>query len=190
MVSAVLERWYLRRARRPGTAVMVGASLLIGGCAAVDPVGRLPAGSSTDQVTRSLGTPTAVHPLSAPAADLPGMMVDATGRGVRRLEYGGGSYGRTTYMFDVDAQGRVLAGAQVRTRARFDAIRPGMDRQQVLRTVGHPSTVWPLALQSQMVWSYRFETPFCEWFQIGMGHDGRVVDASYGPDPLCQVDLD
>lgn len=190
MTSPAFQGSGLFDARRHCAPALFGAALLLGGCAAMDPVGSLPAGTSAEQVTSSLGAPTTVHTLTSGAAESRELMVDPASRGARRLEYSGGAYGRTTYMFDVDAQGRVLAGAQVRSRVRFDAIRPGMDRQQVLRAIGHPSIVWPLAFQSQNVWSYRFETPFCEWFQIGMGYDGRVVDSSYGPDPLCQVDPD
>jgi len=36
-----------------------------------------------------------------------------------------------------------------------------------------------------VVWAYRYETPFCRWFQVGIDPQGKVVDTAYGPDPLC-----
>lgn len=175
------------RSGRAVAPVLVAASLLLGACAALDPLAGLPPGSSDADVTRVLGRPSAVHALPGAAADPPHLQIDTTGRAARRLEYSGGAFGTATRMVDVDAEGRVLASAQVRTPARFNAIRAGMDRGQVLRAIGHPSTIWHLAFQAQHVWAYRYAGPFCEWFQVGIGYDGRVVDTAYGPDPLCDV---
>ncbi len=186
MSDPICERGAVRLRR--AAAPLVATVWLLGGCAAIDPVGRLPPGSSSDEVARALGSPSAVHALPTPAADPPHLLVDPSGQATRRLEYTGGTYGTATYMFDLDAGGQVLARAQVRTPARFNAIGAGMDREQVLRTIGRPSTVWHLAFQSQHVWAYRFESPFCQWFQVGVGYDGRVVDTAYGPDPLCETD--
>ena len=58
------------------------------------------------------------------------------------------------------------------------------------RSLGTPSTIWNLGFQSQNVWAYRFENPFCQWFQVGIGSDGKVVDTAYGPDPICDNPLD
>jgi hypothetical protein len=35
------------------------------------------------------------------------------------------------------------------------------------------------------VWSYRYWTPFCQWFQVSVGDDGKVVETGYGIDPMC-----
>ena len=58
----------------------------------------------------------------------------------------------------------------------------------VLSRIGRPATTWPIAYQRQIVWSYRYESPFCQWFMVGMGQEGKVVDTAYGPDPLCEPD--
>jgi hypothetical protein len=79
---------------------------------------------------------------------------------------------------------------QVLTEARFNTITAGMTAEQVRSRIGRPSTTWPLSRQKQLVWSYRYETPFCQWFMVGMGLDNRVVDTAYGPDPLCDDDDD
>jgi hypothetical protein len=67
----------------------------------------------------------------------------------------------------------------------FNAIRAGMSADEVRAQIGRPSTTWPIAWQRQIVWSYRYETPFCQWFMVGMGPQDKVVDTAYGPDPLC-----
>jgi len=72
--------------------------------------------------------------------------------------------------------------------ARFNAITAGMSEADVLSQIGRPTTVWALPRQRQMVWSYRYDSPFCQWFMVGMGPEGRVVDTSYGPDPWCEED--
>ena len=74
------------------------------------------------------------------------------------------------------------------TEARFNAITAGMSEAEVLAQIGRPSTVWALPRQRQMVWSYSYDSPFCQWFMVGMGPEGRVVDTSYGPDPRCEED--
>ncbi|WP_418320031.1 hypothetical protein [Piscinibacter sakaiensis] len=170
------------------TARCVGLLAVVLGLAACAGTGptRLAPGSSSGQVMQALGPPTSVHVLPQPLADPPYLQVDTTGSATRRLEYRGGSFATSTYMFDFDANDRLLASAQVRGEARFNAIRSGMDQSQVLRTLGHPSTIWHLGFQRQNVWAYRFETPFCQWFQVGMGYDGKVVDTAYGPDPMCE----
>jgi hypothetical protein len=43
-----------------------------------------------------------------------------------------------------------------------------------------------IAERRQTVWAYRYETPFCQWFQVGIDARGKVMDTSYGPDPLCE----
>ncbi len=158
---------------------------LLSACAGIG-IDKLPPGSSRDQVMQLMGSPGAVYQLRQPLGDSPYLDIDSSGTARQRIEYGGGSYGRHAYMFDFDANNRLLASAQVRSESRFNAIRAGMDEQQLLRTLGRPSNVWHLGFQSQNVWAYRFDSPFCQWFQVGVGYDGKVVDTAYGPDPMCE----
>ncbi|MEO8279669.1 MAG: hypothetical protein ABI564_08255 [Ideonella sp.] len=155
----------------------------LGACANV--AQSLPPGSTRDQVMQAMGPPSSVYQLPQPAPASPYLRVDPSGLATSRLEYRGGTYSPLKYMFDFDSNDRLLASAQVHTEARFNAILAGMNRQEVLRAVGAPSTVWRLGFQSQDVWAYRFENPFCQWFQVGMGDAGKVVDTAYGPDPMC-----
>lgn len=145
------------------------ASLLLGACATPIPQ-RFPAGTPVAAVTAELGSPSGEHVAAS---------------GGRRLEYAGGTYGEQTWMFDFDATGRLVAAEQVRTETRFNAILAGMSAAEVRAQIGPPSTTWPIPRQNQIVWSYRYASPFCQWFMVGVNPQGQVVDTSYGPDPLC-----
>ena len=107
-----------------------------------------------------------------------------------RLEYALGPAGRQTWMVDLDAQGRASTWRQVldeRHLAQVQASLPGMDRATLLRTLGRASHVRSGGRQGGQVWSWRHDSPFCLWFQVSMGDDGRVKDASFAPDPECDA---
>jgi hypothetical protein len=157
------------RARRHRPAAWLAAVLLLAACAAINGP-QFPPGTPIDTVRAGKGAPTEEHALAG---------------GGRRLEYSGGTYGRFTYMFDFDASGRLVNADQVRDEAHFNAIRAGMTEAEVLERIGQPATTWNIQWQRQTVWSYRYDTPFCQWFMVGVGKDGRVADTAYGPDPLC-----
>lgn len=147
------------------------ALCLLWGCATYGPP-NLAAGASVADATRALGAPTGNHALPA---------------GARRLEFARGPFGKHTYMLDYDAQGRLLSWAQVLTEARFNAVRVGSAQQDVLLALGRPSERSQVGLVQRLtVWSYRFEDPFCRWFQVGIDAAGRVTDTGYGPDPVCE----
>jgi hypothetical protein len=156
----------------PRVLVVWTLAALLGACAASGPQ-RFPPGSTRATVMQGMGAPTGEHPLP---------------NGGRRLEYAGGAFGRQTHMFDFDTADRLLRWQQVRDEAHFNAIQAGMRADEVLSRIGRPSTTWAIPRQRQIVWSYRYETHFCQWFMVGMGHDDRVIDTSYGPDPLCDRD--
>jgi hypothetical protein len=120
---------------------------------------------------------------------------EPTGRytvpGGTRLEYATGPYGRTTWMVDLDASGRVTARRQVLDWSNLQAVQgrvPGMTRDELLRTLGRPGERRSGGRQGGEVWSWRFESPFCLWFQSSIGDDGIVRDGVFGPDPLCDID--
>ena len=145
---------------------------LLGACAAPGPQSYAK-GSSSASVIQGMGAPTGDH---------------ASASGGRRLEYAGGTFGKHTWMFDFDVSDRLVNAEQVLTEAHFNAIRAGMSAADVLSRIGKPATTWPIPRQRQTVWSYRYESPFCQWFMVGMSPEGRVVDSAYGPDPLCERD--
>jgi hypothetical protein len=150
------------------TAVL--AALLATACAPVPPA----VGEARDAVVARWGTPTARY-------TMPG--------GVERLEYATGPFGRTTWMIDLDAGGRVAGARQVLDEAHFAAFQrraPGLSREEVLRTLGTPGERKRVGLRHDEVWSWRYPTNDCLWFQVTLDLAAdRVRDAGYGIDWVC-----
>jgi hypothetical protein len=157
---------------KPSLLLLVAlAPCLLVACAGYGPQ-SLSTGAPRDSVVRSMGAPTARLPLPD---------------GGERLEYARGPYGRHTYMLDFDREGRLLRWEQVLTEANFNTIQRGMEAAQVQALIGHSFDQRVVGwAEKQTVWGYRYETPFCQWFQVGINPQGQVVDTSYGPDPLCE----
>jgi outer membrane protein assembly factor BamE (lipoprotein component of BamABCDE complex) len=156
-----------------GLGALVVGLAAFGGCAARYGPQSLPQGATVAEITATLGAPTARHSRA----------------GGERLEYARGPYGKHTYMLDLDAQGRLARWEQVLTEPQFNAIRAGMTGDELRQALGRPSEMQRIAHQRRTVWSYRYETPFCKWFQVGVDRQDRVVDTGYGPDPLCDGNL-
>lgn len=142
---------------------------LLAACSGYAP-GSITAGASQQQVRQRMGEPTGRYPL-------PG--------GGTRLEYARGPMGLHTYMVDVDPNGLVTGWQQVLTERSFDAITPGLPVAELLQRLGRPAQKRGGGWQPGQVWSYRFDSPFCLWWQVSVDQ-GRVVDAAYGPDPRCE----
>ncbi len=145
-------------------------ALLMAGCVNMSRPTALPRGASAQEIRARLGEPTGRHALP---------------HGITRLEYARGPYGRETWMIDVDAGGALVRATQVLNEATFATIRAGMTRDELLRTIGRPAHTGFVGWQNQTVWNYRYASPFCQWFQVGLGPDGIVQDTGFGPDPLC-----
>jgi hypothetical protein len=107
-----------------------------------------------------------------------------------RLEYARGPYGKHTYMLDFDTRGRLLRWQQVLTEDQFNAVRAGQSREDVLFAIGHPSEARGLPRQQHLLWSYRYESPFCSWFQVSIDRRGLVAETGYGPDPACEINIE
>lgn len=147
--------------------------VLLAACATGYSPGGLKPGDSIDTAVQQMGQPTGEYP----RAD-----------GSRRLEFARGPYGKHTYMLDFDAQGRLLQSSQVLTETTFASVQAGMSADQVRQTLGRPARVWGVRYHNQTVWSYRYDTPFCQLFHVGITPSGVVEDTSFGPDPACDVD--
>jgi hypothetical protein len=128
-------------------------------------------GADAQEATRSMGPPTGRHALP---------------QGGTRLEFARGPFGKHTYMVDVDPQGRVLGWQQVLDEAHFNAVPPGITADELRFRLGRPSNVRGGGWQGGEVWSYRYDAIFCQWWQASV-IDGRVRDAAYAPDPMCEV---
>jgi len=148
------------------------ATALLGACAVNNPE-SFTRGMKVDEALQRMGAPTGEH---------------LSPTGTRRLEFARGPLGRQTYMLDFDTRGQLVDSKQVLTEAHFNTIKAGMSAPEVLAQIGRPSTIWALSRQKQNVWSYRYDTTFCQWFMVGMGYDNKVIDTAYGPDPLCDPD--
>jgi hypothetical protein len=147
------------------------AVLLAAGCAGYSPKG-LPPGSSSAQAIQQLGEPTGRH-----AGEEEG--------GVR-LEFARGPYGLHTYMLEFDANDRLLRWEQVLTENNFLELKIGMSKAEVLRRIGRPSNVQFLSRQQHQLWSYRYETPFCIWFQVSLDTSDKVAELGHNMDPRCE----
>lgn len=146
------------------------SALLLAGCVNMSSPTTLAPGASADAIRARLGEPTGRYAM-------PG--------GMTRLEYARGPFGRETWMIDVDAGGALIKATQVLNENTFATIKAGMTRDELLRTISRPSRTGFVGWQNQTVWNYRYASPFCQWFQVGLGQDGIVQDTGYGPDPLC-----
>lgn len=164
-----------------GTALALQVALRLGllagltGCVAYAP-GERAAGTSVDDLRQRMGEPTARHEL----AD-----------GTTRLEYARGPAGLHTYMVDLDAAGRVQRWAQVLAGPSFARIQTGWSLAQVKREFGRPTQDHSYARLGQRVWSYRWNSWDCTWFQVtfSVDHD-MVISTGSGPDPRCEVNDD
>lgn len=154
-------------------ALLLAAALA--GCASYKPQ-DIRTGQTEAELQPSMGTPTDRYPL--------------TGGGTR-LEYATGPQGRLTWMIDLDSAGRVVQWQQVlneRSFAQVQANYDGMDAQQLRQTLGRPSYVRGGGWQGGQVWSWRYPTNECFWFQVSILDDGKLRDGgAYGIDPQCDA---
>ncbi len=157
-------------AHRPMSRALgaAGVMLVLAGCAGYSP-GNLQAGASEAEVRSRMGEPTG-------RAALPG--------GGIRIEYARGPMGKHTYMVELDASGRVRGWEQVLTEANFESIPIGVPQADVRWRLGRPSETRVGWRGVGEVWSYRYESLFCRWFQVWLV-DGSVREAAYAIDPMC-----
>ena len=162
----------LRLDRRAWLALGLGGLGALGGCAAYSPRNLAP-GAEIAEILARMGPATARYPLEG---------------GVVRLEFARGPMGLHTYMLDVDGAGRLLRSEQVLTEAHFLELRLGMTAEEVRRRIGTPSSERYLPRQRHRLWSYRYETPFCIWFQVSLNEAGQVAELGHNADPRCDFD--
>ena len=80
----------------------------------------------------------------------------------------------------------ILGGAARRAYHGVDRILPGMAQEDVRQLLGRPSEVQGLARARGVVWSYRYENQFCDWFQVELLLQQQVRSAGYGKPPECE----
>ncbi|MDO9198889.1 outer membrane protein assembly factor BamE [Rhodoferax sp.] len=104
-----------------------------------------------------------------------------------RLEFPRGPYGKHTWFVYFDAAGRASRAEQVLTERNFSRIDVGMTQEEVRQLLGRPGEVQMLGRGRGVVWSYRYENSFCNWFQVELSLQQKVRSAGYGQPPECQA---
>lgn len=127
--------------------------------------------------------------VGATEAELRARMGEPTGRytlpgGGSRVEYARGPMGHHTYMVELDAAARVQGWQQVLTEANFESVAVAAPQASVRRQLGRPAQTRTGWRGVGEVWSYRYESLFCRWFQVWLVQ-GQVREASYAVDPAC-----
>ncbi len=100
-------------------------------------------------------------------------------QGLQKLHYPRGPAGSHTYFVYLDPNDRVVRWEQVLTEARFDSVKPGMTKDEVIDLLGVPSVTNGLARDRGYVWHYRYETPLCKSFVIEFTPENEVRSAGY-----------
>ncbi len=146
---------------------LIGLSMLIG-CSSYAPPANL-TGIDRDALLARMGQPDMVRQT-------------ATGS---RLEFPRGPMGHHTWFVYLDAAGRATRAEQVLTEPNFNQITPGMAQDEVRQRLGRPSETQTLGRARGVVWSYRYENHFCQWFQVEISQEQTVRSAGYGEPPEC-----
>jgi hypothetical protein len=154
------------RPRRASSALSV--ALALSACTTYGP-GNLAPGQTEADARARLGEPT---------------VRSALANGGSRLDYARGPFGKHTYRVELDAAGKVSSLTQLLDENNFNTLRPGWSKAQVLDRIGPASETRVGWRGVGEVWSYRYESPFCRWFQVWLIED-RVREAAYASDPLC-----
>ena len=147
------------------------ASGLMLGCATYSP-DSLPVRSSPADAKAKLGAPSGEYALAG---------------GAKRLEYARGPFGLHTYMLDFDSSGSLVSWTQVLYEENFATVKSGMSSDELLLALGHPAHQFGVWSGRQTMWAYRFDSPQCQWFLVGLSPQGQVASTSYGPDPRCEA---
>lgn len=142
--------------------LMVFAALLVSGCASYSPRSDL-VGQSRAALVAQMGEPER----------------EVEWQGVKKLHYPRGPGGSHTYFVYLDRSDRIINWEQVLTEERFNTIRPGMSREQVIDILGITKITNGLARDRGYVWHYRYATPHCQSFVIEFTAEDVVRSAGY-----------
>lgn len=122
-------------------AILGGLLLMLGACASFMPP-PINIGEPESSVVSKLGQPTS-------------RIEDKNGY---LLEYTRNPWGQATNMARFDRSGRLISYEQVLTVEKFATIKPGIaTKDDVLRTIGHPSETSYLSRLQLEVWSYPYK---------------------------------
>lgn len=96
-----------------------------------------------------------------------------------KLHYPRGPAGHHTYFVYLDRDNRVARWEQVLKEERFNAVQPGMTKDQVIDLIGVTKITSGLARDRGYLWHYRYQTPFCSSFVIEFTVEGTVRSTFY-----------
>ena len=156
--------------KRSFSALALSALLTLGGCAAIMGPQFTP-GMPVEQVIAYNGPPAIEYP-------------DGN---TRLLEWPVGEWSQYASMARVGPDGKLISYENVRTREKFGTIQVNQfNKNDVLRTVGHPTETSYLPLKKQEVWSYRYkeEGIWNSMMHIYFDSSGIVRGIENGQDPL------
>ncbi len=142
--------------------VIAFAALLASGCASYSPRSAL-VGQSRATLIEQMGEPER----------------EVERQDLKQLHFPRGPAGSHTYFVYVDRNDRVVRWEQVLTEERFNTIRPGMSRDEVIDILGITKITNGLARNRGYVWHYRYATPHCQSFVIEFTAEDVVRSAGY-----------
>jgi hypothetical protein len=129
-------------------ALLLGAAVLVAGCAHPWNTMDIPPGATRDQVIAQAGPPVGTWPLP---------------NGGQRMQYTLQPLGYYAFMVDLDPSGRVVRTRQVMTPQEFQRIEDNVwTRDDVLREFGPPARIDGVASWNGPIWQYR-------WYEPGQG---------------------
>lgn len=150
-------------------SILLILSLALSGCASIFSTPE--PGMSAEEVIALKGRPDAEYP-------------DGDSR---LLEWSVGPWAQYAYMAKISPDGRLISYEQVLTREKFDTIRIDHFRKNdVLKTVGHPTETDYLPLADREVWSYRYKEDgiWNSMMYIYFDSQGIVRRMENGQDPM------
>lgn len=103
------------------------------------------------------------------------------------LEWPAGEWSQYAYMARIGPDGKLISYDNVRTREQFAKIKVNQfNKNDVLRTIGHPTETEYLPLKKQEVWSYRYkeEGMWNSMMHVYFDGSGIVRGMENGQDPL------
>ena len=104
--------------------------------------------------------------------------------GDRTFEYPRQPAGHTNYMITIGGSGRMTSLRQVLNTANFAKVTPGLDKDQVRRTLGLPAKVQSYSLKDVEIWDWRFaDGPEIKVFSVTFDKHGEVVGTGITLDP-------
>lgn len=153
-----------RFARSLRGSVVAFAAAILAACAGYDGRGLLPGQARLADVEQRMGPPA----MRWQAPD-----------GSRQLAYPRGPAGYHTYMVHIAPDGRLLSIENVLDNKGFAAIRAGMSKDEVLRTLGPPDPAGTayFARRDELVWEWRFCDAWSEparFYVLFDGSSGKV----------------